>query len=133
MRVEVVTVKGPALSRNDVEMVVAPGIRGEFTVLPNHIPFLSGMRTGVLVVRRGTQRESFAVGPGFVEVGAGDRVIVLTEAAETPDQVDLADARGDLEKADAELKTLVEGTPEHTDALARKNWALSRIEVASKK
>ena len=45
MRVEVVTIKGPALSRNDVEMVVAPGIRGEFTVLPNHIPFLSGLRT----------------------------------------------------------------------------------------
>ena len=78
MRVEVVTVKGPALSRNDVDMVIAPGIRGEFAVLPSHIPFLSGLKTGVLTVRRGGRSESFAVSRGFVEVGGGDKVIVLT-------------------------------------------------------
>ena len=83
MRLEVVTPRGKLLSVDATE-VTAPGIRGEFGVLPGHVPFLSGMKPGVLqyaTAQSGSGR--LAVGAGFAEVG-NDRVIVLADQGAAP-------------------------------------------------
>jgi F-type H+-transporting ATPase subunit epsilon len=66
-----------------LEVVTPPGVRGEFGVLPGHIPFVSALKEGTLTYReRGSSnRKSLAIGPGFAEVVGGDKVVVLTQSA----------------------------------------------------
>jgi F-type H+-transporting ATPase subunit epsilon len=63
---------------NDVQ---APGELGEFGVLPQHIPFLTTIKAGVVTVRAAEGTKRFKVGPGFAEAGP-DRVVILAETCE---------------------------------------------------
>src|SRR6185369_13247235 len=71
MHLDVVTPRGRLLTE-EVEEVTAPGILGEFGVLPGHIPFLTALKPGVLRYRAASSSGILAVGAGFVEVSAGD-------------------------------------------------------------
>src|SRR5512143_1939297 len=72
LTVAVVTPTATVVAR-DVDEIVAPGVEGEFGLLPGHVPFISALKPGVLTVRDATQRLIYAVGPGYLEVSAGGR------------------------------------------------------------
>ncbi|MEK6607279.1 MAG: ATP synthase F1 subunit epsilon [Myxococcota bacterium] len=130
LHVEVVTPRGAALSA-DADEVVAPGVLGEFGVLPGHLPLLSGLRPGVLRLRHGGKQELVAVGAGFVQVGARDHVIVLTETCEKSAQVDVEVARRDLAAADEKLRAWSRETgAEFQRAVLDRAWAEARIKVS---
>jgi F-type H+-transporting ATPase subunit epsilon len=62
---------GPALS------VTLPGASGEFTVLPNHEPFVTTLKGGVIAVRiPNAEEKTFAIESGVLET-SGTRVVVL--------------------------------------------------------
>ena len=131
LELSVVTPMGAVLARRADE-VVAPGVLGEFCVLPGHIPFLAGLKCGVLTLRSGAARESLAVGTGYVQVGAGDRVRVLVERAVAPGDVDLDAAGAEVREIEAELKRGA-GAPGELAALAaRLDWAHARIAVVER-
>ena len=65
----------------DIDSVSLPTEQGEITVLPNHIPLVSTVVAGELVVRKGNEVQPMAVSGGFVEVRAGNEVIVLAGPA----------------------------------------------------
>ena len=130
MRVTVVTPQGEVLDTDGVDEIVAPGVLGEFGVLPSHIAMLAATRAGVLRVRRGDRRDVFAVGPGLVEVGAEDRVVVLADACERPLQVDEEGARRDIEEARAKLdKWDREMDAEHALLSAKLAWGQARVDA----
>ena len=83
MKLEVVTPKGTAVEA-EVDEVTAPGLAGEFGVLPGHTPFLTALRAGRLSWRGRGGDGALDVGPGFCEVDGKDRVIVLTQSADKP-------------------------------------------------
>ena len=51
IRLEIVTPRGRALTA-DVDEVTAPGVEGEFGILPGHLPILAALRTGIVNYRR---------------------------------------------------------------------------------
>lgn len=120
--VSVVTPKGSTASR-EVEEVVAPGADGEFGVLPGHVAFLSVLKAGVLTIRAGAERKVFAVGPGFLQVGA-DRTTVLVEMALAAESIDAEAARADKASADQALKH--DGG---SVAQANLDWAQARLDA----
>ena len=63
-----------------VDSVVIPTTAGEIGVLPGHIPIVSGLEAGELVVSAGGKTTQLVVGPGFVQVD-GDKVSVLADSA----------------------------------------------------
>jgi F-type H+-transporting ATPase subunit epsilon len=131
MHLDVVTPKGRLLSE-EVDEVTAPGVLGEFGVLPGHIPFLTGMRAGVLrwSVRGGGG--SLAVGPGFVQVTAGDRVVVLADLGSRVGDIDATAARRELDEAQKQLdhwESEDEGL--RAEVEQRKAWAQARLEAAA--
>ena len=65
------------------EGVQAPGELGEFGVLPSHIPLVTTLRPGIVVIH-GSPRRTFKVGAGFAEVGP-DQVTLLVETCEEAD------------------------------------------------
>lgn len=91
LEVRIVTPRA-ILLQTPADGVQAPGELGEFGVLPGHIPFVTTLKPGVVVVHgastggdrsgpSGGVTRRFNVGTGFVEAGP-DRVTVLVETCE---------------------------------------------------
>lgn len=115
-----------------VDEVTATGILGEFGVLPGHLPFLTALKAGPLFYRQGDVIRWVAVRGGLAEVGP-DKVIILADAAERAEDIDVARARTALEKAvrSLELGGMLED-PETQKAMKKYERALVRLAVAEK-
>lgn len=85
--------------------VIIPGGDGEFQVLVGHHPMVSTLRPGVLVVETPTERYTYAVGTGFIEVQP-DHVIVLASEAEGEREIDIEAARAAARQAEDRLANL---------------------------
>lgn len=131
MRLEVVTPKGTLLSQ-EADEVTAPGVLGEFGVLPGHVPFLTGLRPGVLSYRHGGSSGVVAVGAGYVEV-AGDRVVVLAGLGQLAADIDTAAAQAELDAAQKKLDAHAEDDGLRTELEAQRGWAQARLEAAAHK
>lgn len=77
---EIVTPRGLFLSE-EVEEFVAPGIEGEFGVLPGHAYFMTSLKAGELHYKKDGRTFSMAANGGYAQV-LPDKVIVLTEGIE---------------------------------------------------
>jgi F-type H+-transporting ATPase subunit epsilon len=114
------------LYEGDAEMVVARTADGEIAFLPGHVPFVGTLSIGkVRVILPGSGEVTAAVHGGFVEF-SHDRVTVLSDVAELPDQIDVVRARTAKERAEPELRADADSDAAKA-ALAR---AELRLEVA---
>jgi len=127
---EVVTPSRLVLSQM-VEEVTAPGVRGEFGVLPGHTPFFTVLDAGQLSFRSENKIQRLAVSQGFVEV-LPDRVSVLAEAAEFSYEIDLDRAERAKARAEERLKKLGDDEEGFYAATAALKRALTRIQVAGR-
>ena len=121
------------LVSEEVDEVVAPGSEGYFGVLPGHAALLATLGSGEVVYRRGRDEVHLAVHGGFAEV-TPERVIVLAETAERPDEIDRARAERARQRAEQRMAGRApEGESEidYDDALAAYQRALTRLLVAS--
>ncbi len=116
----------------DVDEVTAPGIIGEFGMLPGHTPLLTTLKIGELSYRQGSENFHVAVNWGYVEVEA-DKVTVLVETAEPADEIDLGRAKAALGRAEDALKKLGQEDKEYKVMEAALERALIRIQVAGRK
>ena len=114
-----------------VEEVVAPGVEGYFGVLPGHTPFLTSLQSGEVSYRVGRGEQYLAVTGGFAEV-RGDRVVVLADNAERPEEIDRERALRARQRAERRLAGKTDEEIDYTRALAAFSRALTRIHVASR-
>ena len=101
IHLEVVTPNGAVVSE-DVDIVTAPGVDGEFGVLANHAPFLSAIKTGTLIFKKDKQEKFLMVSGGFAEV-SNNEVTFLVEAAEYGHNIDVDRALHAKERAEKRL------------------------------
>ena len=66
----------------EVDQVDAPGVEGDFGVLPNHAPFMTALREGAVTVYVGANRRVFSVKGGFADVTPQGLTILAEEASE---------------------------------------------------
>jgi F-type H+-transporting ATPase subunit epsilon len=133
LHLQIVTPRGSVVS-TDTDEVVLPGKLGEFGVMEGHIPFLSALKPGVLGYKVGTEWKRLAIGSGFAEVGASQKVLVLTDLHAFPQQIDSAEVAGELTELEAELKSWTgEITAEHQELLDKAAWAQARLDVKNEK
>ena len=114
--------------RQTVDSVSAPGVAGDFTVLPLHVPFLSSLRVGSLAYRVDGKLQYAYVGGGFAET-TRDRVLVLAEAAELPEEIDAARARKARERAAARLEAQRREKIDYARARAALHRAMTRLRL----
>lgn len=114
-----------------VDEVVVPGIEGYFGVLPGHAPFLTTLGIGELMSRRDRDEHYLAVARGFCEV-RNDKVIVLADSAERPEEIDRARAERARERAERRLSGRAEGEVDYARATAALARALIRLQVAGR-
>lgn len=102
LRLEIVTPEARAYS-DDVELVVLPAVEGEMGVYPQHIPLITQIKPGELVVTKNGRQTALAVGEGFVEITA-DKVSVLVDMALQEADIDENAAEEAIKRAEARLK-----------------------------
>lgn len=130
LKLEIVTPERKVVE-TEAEAVTLPTASGEAGILPNHAPLVSALKPGVLAYTNRGTTERIAVAGGFVEV-SGDRVSVLTDAAETAGEIDAAAARADLESAQRELAETINHPIEDTEALREQiEAANARLQLAA--
>ena len=111
LSLEVVTPFRTVLNE-DVDSVTLPGIEGELGILPEHVPLLTILDTGIMSYVNGSGKtQAIAVHWGYAQV-EGNNVRVLAELAETADEIDLPRAQ-EAEKKAKEL--LQSGNPNSSE------------------
>jgi F-type H+-transporting ATPase subunit epsilon len=101
LKLEIVTPDGTAYSEA-VEMVTLPGAEGQMGIYPRHIPLLTQMVPGEIIVSKGGQEYFLAVGEGLIEV-TGDHVALLTDMAIAAEKIDEAKVEEARQRAEARL------------------------------
>ena len=130
IRLDVVTAEGMVYS-DDVDVVVAPGVEGQLGILPHHAPLMTILQPGELRARKGGEELYLAITGGFLEVRP-DRVIVLADAAERAEEIDVARAEEAKRRAHERLKERVpEVDMAQTEAALRR--ALARLQVVERR
>ena len=100
---KIVTPEGPAFT-GQVQSLRLPGVDGDFGILGRHAPLLSALQAGVVEVVDGSgQKNVYAVGDGFVEVGGG-HVSLLTDFVNLAGEVDVERAEKARERAKERLR-----------------------------
>jgi F-type H+-transporting ATPase subunit epsilon len=101
-RLEIVTAERMVYS-DDISALIAWGLEGQLGILPHHAPLMTMLQPGDLLIRKDKEEEFFALSGGFLEVRP-DKVIILADACERADEIDLARAEEAKKRAQETMK-----------------------------
>jgi F-type H+-transporting ATPase subunit epsilon len=126
--IEIVTPERLLVSDKATEVQV-PGLSGYLGVLPGHAPLITELKSGQFTYRKpdGTVQR-IALHWGFAEI-LPNKVTVLAERAEKPDEIDVEKARRELQGAEAQLQ---DPNADREQALRLIERATTQISVAGR-
>jgi len=125
LKLDIVTPDSNAFS-DEVDMVTLPGAEGEMGIYPQHVPVLTQIVPGELIIRKDGRDQFLAIGEGFVEI-TGDRVAIMADMAIRAENIDEVRAEEARQRAEARLAeqlddeetALVEAALAHSLALLK--------------
>ena len=129
-KLEIVTAERMVFS-DDVTALLAWGVEGQLGILPHHAPLMTMLQPGDLMIRKDREEEYLAVTGGFLEVRP-DKVIILADACERADEIDVARA----EEAKKRARETMKAAPLTVDAASAEaalRRSLARLKVAERK
>jgi F-type H+-transporting ATPase subunit epsilon len=129
IRLEIVTPEKMVFSE-DVDAIQAWGVEGQLGILPHHSPLMTMLLPGDLVFRKGGREESLTISGGFLEVRP-DKVVVLADACERAEEIDVARAEAAKQRAQEALKE-AKSAVDAASAEASLRRSLARIRAAEK-
>lgn len=111
------------------DSISLPGADGEITILEHHMPLLTMLNPGSVLIRHGAEEKLFAVSRGVAEID-GNHVRVLADTADRAEELELEaieKAKEAAEKLRSERRDDAEGFAAATAMLERE---LVRLQVA---
>lgn len=114
----------------EVSELTAPGIAGEFGVLPEHVAFLGALDSGVLSYNENGNVRRLVIEGGYCEV-SGEVVTVLADEASFAEEVDTAQARTELARIEGEIDSPHDDPAKIDELLRLKRHAEARVNAAS--
>ena len=129
-QLEIVTPDKQVVS-DTAEEVQIPGKKGYLGILPGHAPLITELSVGEIFYRKGGHTSYLSVAWGFAEVLPA-KVTILAEAAERPEEIDVARAQEARKRAEERLKSQDPAT-DYERALYALKRADIRLDVAAKK
>ena len=103
---------------------------GDIGVYAKHIPMTTVLAPGAVIVHNGEEETVAAVHSGFAEI-LGDKVTLLAEIAEWPEEIDVMRAEAAKGRAEERIATKAADTDIKRAEFALRK-ALTRIDVAGK-
>ena len=117
----------------EADQVSVPTGNGEITIMANHIPLISTMKHGELVIKNNSEEIPMAVCNGFIEVKK-NCVKIMTDIAERVEEIDEQKAKEAREKAKNLLKEKDRmSSVAFADATALLEKSFARLKVAKRK
>lgn len=130
LRLEIITAERQVFS-DDVNTLVAPGVEGELGILPHHAPLITMLKPGEVLIRNNNEETYLFVSGGFLEVRP-DKIIILADACERADEIDIERAEAAKHRAEEGLKTPIpEVDVAQTQAALLR--ALIRLQIAERR
>ena len=94
----------------EIDMLEFNTTEGEIGVLPGHIPMTVIIKPGIMTIyETGKEEKRAAIHAGFAEI-LQDKVTILAEIAEWPEEIDVARAEAAMERAQARIQEKASGT-----------------------
>ncbi len=87
----------------EVEMVIARGSEGDIGILKGHEPFVTPLQIGKIRIKIDGQFKIAAISQGYIKVSK-ERVVILTDSAEWPEEIDIERAKRAKERAEQRLQ-----------------------------
>lgn len=115
---------------DQVNLVVVKGQEGELGILPNHIPLVTPIKISAVRIKKEKVEEIIAVSGGFLEIRK-DKVVILAETAEKPEDINLERAEAAKQRAQERLQASKDAI-DHARAELSLQRALNRINIKVK-
>jgi F-type H+-transporting ATPase subunit epsilon len=115
MNLEIVTPEA-RVYEDTVDSVVLPTTLGEINILPGHIPIVTEIKAGEIIVSKSGATQSLAISKGFAQ-WVGDKISVLAENAIHIDEIDESAVAGAKKRAENALATTEKMSDEEIDML----------------
>jgi len=129
IRLEIVTPEKQVLN-DEAQIVMSPGVLGEFGVLINHTPFMTTLKVGTIHYKDSSDRERFVfVSGGFAEA-LPDKVTILAESAERRQDIDMERAQSAMARAQSRLASSDDDSIDFARAKTALERALHRVRLA---
>lgn len=130
IQLDVVTPERLIISE-EVDEIIAPGTLGDFGVLVDHAPFFSTLRIGELSYRKGDQTHYLVINWGFAQVYQ-NKVIILAELAEKPEEIDLIKVEEAIARAEEKILSAGDNLNLLDEARTSLEKAIVRKQIAEK-
>ena len=117
--------------RDAAEEAQIPGLSGYLGILPGHAPLITELAVGVITYKASGVTHTLSVAWGFMEV-LQDKVTILAETAERPQEIDVERAQKAKDRADQRLKSN-DPKVDYTRAEDALHRAETRLNVAKEK
>lgn len=88
---------------DEIDQITLPTKSGEITILPNHIPLVSSLKPGEILIKKGSEEIPLATAGGFIEV-AENSLTILADSAERLEEIDEARAEEARRRAEELMK-----------------------------
>lgn len=115
----------------EADMIEFNTADGQIGVYKHHIPLTTVIEPGVVIIHDGDIQKVAAVHAGFAEI-LGEKVTLLAEMAEWPDEIDVNRAEAAKERAEERISAKAEKTDLKRAEFAL-HKALTRIDAAGYK
>ena len=120
LQVEIITPEQTAFE-GEVDSITLPSAEGELTILAHHMPLITIIKAGSVLLRTQRKEQLFAISKGVAEI-EGTRVRLLTDTADRAEQLD----EEAIEKAREEAKRMMSETRHDTEGFAIASALLER-------
>lgn len=115
----------------EAEMVVLPGIDGEYGVMKGHEAMVTAVVTGEIDITVDGEVKTVAVSEGFAEIKP-DSVVIIVDSAEWPEEIDIKRAERAKERAEEKMRQK-QSQLEYYHSKAALARAMNRLKITSKK
>src|SRR6056297_3600337 len=113
-----------------IQLVVVKGVEGTIGLMYDHEPFVTPLGIGPIKILQGNEVRHAAISQGFVQA-MEDKIVILADTAEWPEEIDLKRAEEAKKRAEERLKKRHEYEIDALRAEIALKKAVTRIDVAS--
>ena len=130
MNIEIVTPEAKVYE-DTIDSLVMPTTSGEIDILPGHIPIVTEIQAGELIVSQSGTRQSLAISKGFAQC-VGDKISILAEDAIHIDEIDESAVEEAQKRAENALATMEKMSDEEV-AMLETQIAYARAQILVKR
>ncbi|UVI29946.1 F0F1 ATP synthase subunit epsilon [Paenibacillus spongiae] len=112
----------------EVNMVIVKGVEGEMGILPKHVPLVTPLKIAPVTIKQDRASHVIAVNGGFLEIRK-DKVVILAESAEMPEEIDVDRAQAAKQRAEQRLSDKKRADLDALRAELALQRAMNRLDV----